>query len=228
VAVSSASYCSVSLRWPRSSAATWLQGGWPWSRMAWTARICRPSGAARDRHASRGEHRTRGEITALAVGYGNLVPGDTVLVERRVPTSHGMLGYEFPVAGLASWLCLKADAIMRRDKPKDACDVVWLIDALGPLSRTSSGYSPTVPPSFVRIVPPWRLFGTAGQSVGEIHQGVGLHPDNRSSSCCLSRAEASDDRCPVARYGAADCRSGPDVASSACRNSGSWKPPASA
>jgi len=43
-----------------------------------------------------------------------------------------MLGYEFPVAGLASWLCLKADAIMRRDKPKDAYDVVWLIDALGP------------------------------------------------------------------------------------------------
>ena len=31
-----------------------------------------------------------------------------------------------------TWLCLKADAIMRRDKPKDAYDVVWLIDALGP------------------------------------------------------------------------------------------------
>jgi Nucleotidyl transferase AbiEii toxin, Type IV TA system len=73
-----------------------------------------------------------GEITALAVGYGHLVPGDTVVVERRVPTSRGMLGYEFPVAGLASWLCLKADAIMRRDKPKDAYDVVWLIDAIGP------------------------------------------------------------------------------------------------
>ena len=27
---------------------------------------------------------------------------------------------------------LKADAIMRRDKPKGAYDVVWLIDALGP------------------------------------------------------------------------------------------------
>jgi hypothetical protein len=35
-----------------------------------------------------------GEITALAVGYGHLVPADTVLVERRVPTSRGMLGYE--------------------------------------------------------------------------------------------------------------------------------------
>lgn len=73
-----------------------------------------------------------GEITALAVGFGHLVPDDTVLVERRVETSRGMLGYEFPVAGLASWLSLKTDAIMRRDKPKDAYDVVWLIDVLGP------------------------------------------------------------------------------------------------
>jgi hypothetical protein len=74
-----------------------------------------------------------GEITALAVGFGHLVPSDTVLVQRRVLTSRGMLGYEFPVAGPASWLSLKADAIMRRDKPKDAYDVVWLIDALGPV-----------------------------------------------------------------------------------------------
>lgn len=42
-----------------------------------------------------------GEITALAVGYGYLVPLDTVFIERRVQTSRGMLGYEFPVAGLA-------------------------------------------------------------------------------------------------------------------------------
>lgn len=73
-----------------------------------------------------------GEITALAVGYGHLVPRDTVYVERRVMTSDGMLGYEFPVAGLAAWLCLKTDAIMRRRKPKDAYDVVWLLNALGP------------------------------------------------------------------------------------------------
>jgi hypothetical protein len=73
-----------------------------------------------------------GEITALAVGFGYLVPGDTELVERRVLTSRGMLGYPFPVAGPASWLSLKTDAIMPRDKPKDAYDVVWLIDALGP------------------------------------------------------------------------------------------------
>jgi len=73
-----------------------------------------------------------GEITALAIGFGHLVPEDTETVDRRVETGRGSLTFEFPVAGLASWLCLKADAIMRRDKPKDAYDVVWLIDALGP------------------------------------------------------------------------------------------------
>jgi hypothetical protein len=73
-----------------------------------------------------------GEITALAVGFGHLVPPDTILVERRVETSRGMLGYEFPVADVTSWLSLKTDAIMRRDKPKDAYDVVWLLNAIGP------------------------------------------------------------------------------------------------
>lgn len=74
----------------------------------------------------------QGEITALAVGFGHLVPDDTVVVSRRVESASGGLTYEFPVAGLTSWLCLKTDAIMRRDKPKDAYDVVWLLAALGP------------------------------------------------------------------------------------------------
>lgn len=93
------------------------------------------------------------EITALAVGFGHLVPLDTTAVSRRVETSRGQITYEFPVAGLASWLCLKSDAIMRRDKPKDAYDVVWVIDGLGPdpaaemVARSpllSSDYAPEV------------------------------------------------------------------------------------
>ena len=72
------------------------------------------------------------EITALALGFGHFVSDDTIIVERVVETSRGRLRYEFPVAGVASWLCLKADAIMGRDKPKDAYDVVWLIVGLGP------------------------------------------------------------------------------------------------
>ena len=40
--------------------------------------------------------------------------------------------YPFPVADVTSWLCLKSDAIVLRDKPKDAFDVTWVIDAIGP------------------------------------------------------------------------------------------------
>jgi len=73
-----------------------------------------------------------GEITALAVGFGHLVPHDTIAVDRRVESADGELTFEFPVAGLAPWLCLKTDALMRRTKPKDAYDIVWTLDALGP------------------------------------------------------------------------------------------------
>lgn len=72
-----------------------------------------------------------GRITALAVGFGHLVPLDTVAVVRTVESARGRLDFEFPVCGVTSWLCLKSDAIMRRDKPKDAYDVVWLIASLG-------------------------------------------------------------------------------------------------
>lgn len=72
------------------------------------------------------------DIAALAIGFGHLVPHDTEVIPRRVETARGSMTYDFPVAGLASWLCLKADAIMLRDKPKDAYDVVWLLDSLGP------------------------------------------------------------------------------------------------
>lgn len=79
-----------------------------------------------------------GQITALALGYGHLVPDDTIWVKRRIEGAHGSLTYEFPVAGLTSWLCLKSDAIMRRAKPKDAYDVVWTLDALGPDAAATS------------------------------------------------------------------------------------------
>lgn len=91
----------------------------------------RPESPASDTNAELNVGPT-GEITALAVGLGHLVVDDTVTVDRIVETSDGRLRFEFPVAGVASWLCLKSDAIMRRSKPKDAYDVVWLVAGLGP------------------------------------------------------------------------------------------------
>lgn len=71
------------------------------------------------------------EIEALVLGFGHLVPLDTEMIPRRVNADSGDLTYDFPVAGLVPWLCLKADAIQLRNKAKDSYDVVWLLKALG-------------------------------------------------------------------------------------------------
>jgi hypothetical protein len=72
------------------------------------------------------------KIAALAMRFGHLVPFDTIEIERRVETAGGWLTYPFPVSDVTSWFCLKADAIVLRDKAKDAYDVVWVMAALGP------------------------------------------------------------------------------------------------
>jgi len=95
------------------------------------SRAGRPEAPAEDTHAEMNVGPGTG-IAALAVGLGHLVLDDTIAVTRRVETARGGLSFEFPVAGITSWLCLKRDALMRRDKPKDAYDVVWTLDALGP------------------------------------------------------------------------------------------------
>ena len=63
----------------------------------------RPEGPATDSPAE-SNIGPNGEIAALAIGLGHLVPADTLHVPRRVETSSGHLTYEFPVAGPASWL----------------------------------------------------------------------------------------------------------------------------
>jgi len=72
-------------------------------------------------------------LTVLGVAYAEMAHVDRDLVVIDVTTRHGVLqGYELPVAGLASWLALKSEAVVRRDKDKDAYDIVWLLRCLGP------------------------------------------------------------------------------------------------
>jgi hypothetical protein len=71
------------------------------------------------------------QIKVHPIDLGHLVSVDHTTIDRRVPTAQGEMTYSFPVAGAASWLCLKSDAIKQRAKAKDAYDVVWLITALG-------------------------------------------------------------------------------------------------
>lgn len=72
-------------------------------------------------------------LTVLGVTYAEMAHVDRELVAVDVAARHGTLpGYQLPVAGLASWLALKGEAVMRRDKDKDAYDIVWLLRCLGP------------------------------------------------------------------------------------------------
>jgi hypothetical protein len=71
-------------------------------------------------------------VATIALAHGHLVALDTDTITRRVPAAAGNLDFDFPVAGLTAWLCLKVDGIRSRDKAKDAFDVVWVLQAVGP------------------------------------------------------------------------------------------------
>lgn len=73
------------------------------------------------------------DIRTLGLDFGHLVHIDRAKVARTVETRDGTLpDFAFPIAGIASWLALKVDALDKRDKSKDAYDVVWLLECLGP------------------------------------------------------------------------------------------------
>ncbi len=69
-----------------------------------------------------------GKLSALVLDAGDLIASDTRVVKRKVETSKGELDFEFRVAGPLSWLVSKTDALERRDKTKDAYDIVWLCE----------------------------------------------------------------------------------------------------
>jgi hypothetical protein len=69
-----------------------------------------------------------GKLSALVLDAGELIASDTRSVKRKVVTSRGEIEFEFRVAGPLSWLISKTDALERRDKTKDAYDIVWLCE----------------------------------------------------------------------------------------------------
>ncbi len=69
-----------------------------------------------------------GKLSALVLDAGDLIAADTRVVKRKVELTKGALEFEFRVAGPLSWLVAKTDALERRDKNKDAYDIVWLCE----------------------------------------------------------------------------------------------------
>lgn len=72
-----------------------------------------------------------GKLSAVALTAGRLIDADTRDVELDVvlPGGGGATRQPVKVAGPAAYLAAKADALRRRNKNKDAYDIVWLVEA---------------------------------------------------------------------------------------------------
>jgi hypothetical protein len=80
--------------------------------------------------APRDKHNMGPKLSALALAAGDAISADVVDVERAVmlPDGGGRTTWKFRVTGLAGFLVAKTAALVGRDKPKDAYDIVWLLE----------------------------------------------------------------------------------------------------
>jgi hypothetical protein len=76
------------------------------------------------------KHNMGPRLTAIALDEGSLISADTVTITREVslPEDGGRMTATFRVCGLAGFLAAKTGALRDRDKPKDAYDIVWVIE----------------------------------------------------------------------------------------------------
>jgi hypothetical protein len=81
-----------------------------------------------------GKHNLGGHLSALALDAGDLLTTDVELIDRIVtlPDNKGTVEMTLRVTGPLAFLVAKAQALVgptARDKPKDAYDIVWLIES---------------------------------------------------------------------------------------------------
>lgn len=105
----------------------------------------RPPGRAfRPSHSDNptGKHNFGGHLSALALEAGDLLTTDVEVISRTfvLPQNKGTIDMELRVTGPLAFLMAKVDALRGRDKPKDAYDIVWLIESWpgGPSSAAVS------------------------------------------------------------------------------------------
>jgi len=72
-----------------------------------------------------------GKLSALVLSAGRLIDADTrdVDVEVVLPGGGGTTHHPVKVAGPAAFIAAKTDALLRRNKNKDAYDIVWLVES---------------------------------------------------------------------------------------------------
>lgn len=91
----------------------------------------RPAGRMHRPKAGPGRQTLGGHLTALALDAGELLTTDRRIQRRTVslPDDGGLIEFDFPVTGPAGFLAAKAAALGGRNKPKDAYDLIWLLEA---------------------------------------------------------------------------------------------------
>lgn len=77
------------------------------------------------------KHNMGPRLSAMALEAGAAISDDAQAVNREVdlPDGAGRICYEFRVTGLTGFLIAKIGALTERDKPKDAYDIVWLLES---------------------------------------------------------------------------------------------------
>lgn len=91
-----------------------------------------------------GKHNLGGRLSALALDAGEILTTDVEVVRREVvlPDNKGTTALDLRVTGPVAFLVAKSQALVganARDKPKDAYDIVWLIESWpgGPASAAA-------------------------------------------------------------------------------------------
>jgi hypothetical protein len=79
----------------------------------------------------RAKHNMGGKLSAIALSAGEAISCDVIEVQREVvlPDGAGRTTWRFRVTGLVGFLVAKTAALVGRDKPKDAYDIVWLLES---------------------------------------------------------------------------------------------------
>ena len=78
-----------------------------------------------------GKHNLGGTLSALSLDAGAILTDDVEVVRREValPNGKGRVPIELRVTGLVAFVVAKTQALLKRDKAKDAYDIVWLIES---------------------------------------------------------------------------------------------------
>lgn len=121
----------VSFRWQRRSGlALTIEFFCPANESRPAGRAFRPATA----HNPVGKHNLGGHLSALALDAGEILTTDVEVVRREIvlPDNKGTIAAELRVTGPVAFLVAKSQALVgpsARDKPKDAYDIVWLIES---------------------------------------------------------------------------------------------------